>query len=150
VLEGKVAAYLPKDRGSHTFLVDPIDQLSIRLVSDAEGQPVYEHGGPGLTNPNTLRPYRYRREGHRFHWEVGPKTIFDEQELLAELTRIANDPGLRQPDKDHPGQTRRMPVVIEPQAGTFVDDAARTADACRRAGFTEINFGGGRGRRSGK
>lgn len=38
-----------------------------------------------------------------------------------------------------------MPVVIEPHEGTCCNDAAIAADACREAGFREIEFGGGLG-----
>ncbi|MBK8097808.1 MAG: biopolymer transporter ExbD [Planctomycetes bacterium] len=147
VLEAKLPAYLPKDKGSQSFQVDPIEQLAVKIQADAEGSRHYEssEGGPGLINKDTGRPYRYRREGHKFHWEVGPKPIYKMDELLAELKRIATDPSLRQPDKDKPGQTKIMPVVIEPYPGTFYDDAAKTADACKEAGFVEINFGGGLG-----
>jgi hypothetical protein len=43
-----------------------------------------------------------------------------------------------------------MPVVIEPTPGTYYDDAAKTADVVKKAGFTEINFGGGLGPQPGK
>jgi len=48
---------------------------------------------------------------------------------------------------DNPGQKKLMAVVIEPDVGTTYGDVAETVDAVSKAGFEEINFGGGRGRR---
>jgi len=146
VLEAKLPSYLPKDKGSQNFQVDPIEQLSVGIFIDAEGTKIWpKDGGEGKVNPNSGRPYRFKVDGHRVHWEVGPKPVYNPDELLAELKRISNDTNLLQPDKDNPGKMKKMPVVIEPHPGVVYKDAAETADAVKEAGFKEINFGGGLG-----
>lgn len=145
VLESKLPAYLPKDKGSQSFKVDPVEQLSIGIYADQKGTPVYEKGGPGIINPNSQRPYRYKLVDHKMHWVVGPKPVYDLQSLARELERIAKDPTSQVPDKDNPGRTKLMACVIEPHPGAVYDDVAKTADAAHQAGFKEINFGGGLG-----
>ena len=146
VLEAKLPAYLPKDKGSQSFKVEPQEQLSVGIYEDAPGTKSYPSGGgPGQLNENTKRPYRFALVGHRVKWMVGPTTVTNQADLLVQLQRIYDNKATWQPDKDKPGQLKPMPVVIEPHAGTYYNDAAITADAVRKAGFTEVNFGGGLG-----
>jgi biopolymer transport protein ExbD len=146
VLESKLPAYLPKDKGSQSFKVEPIEQLSVGIYNDGKGTKRYAPGGgEGLINENTKRPYRFILDNHRVKWLVGPTPVTNVPDLLTQLERIYNNRQTWQPDKDKPGQLKPMPVVIEPHPGTYYNDAAITADAVRKAGFTEVNFGGGLG-----
>src|SRR5690606_34075993 len=73
VLESKLQAYLPKDKGSQSTPEEPQEQLSVKVIVDAEGEPEYPKGASkGSLNPNTMRPYRFVLKGHRVRWEVGP------------------------------------------------------------------------------
>ena len=85
--------------------------------------------------------------GHKIHWMLGPKPYQEIERLVTDLEKIAQDPSRRVPDKDNPGQMKLMSVVIEPDSGTTYGDVAATVDAVSKAGFSEINFGGGRGPR---
>lgn len=146
ILEAKLPAYLPKDKGSQPTKVEPQEQLSIGIYVDKKGTPTFPTGG-GLNqlNPNTKRPYRFILVGHDVYWQVGAKRVDTVEDLTTELKRIYSDRSLWVDDKDKPGSKKPMPVVIEPHKGTFYNDAAITADCVKEAEFDEINFGGGLG-----
>ncbi|MBZ0151446.1 MAG: biopolymer transporter ExbD [Planctomycetes bacterium] len=145
VLESKLPAYLPKDKGSQSTVVEPQEQLSVKVYVDKPGTPNYKHGGgPGVLNEGTKRPFRFVLEGHRVKWEVGPRPCFTIGEVKAELEKIAKNPASMVPDKKT-GQKKLMGCVVEAYPGTYYDDVSKTADVCHQAGFEEINFGGGLG-----
>jgi biopolymer transport protein ExbD len=145
VLESKLAAFLPKDKGSQSTKEEPQEQLSVRVFVDREGNKEFPNGvSAGTINKNTGRPHRFKLNGHVTKWEVGPKPLYKLDDVLKELERIANDPASQVPDKETGGK-KLMSCVVEAYPGTFYDDVAKTADACHKAGFKEINFGGGLG-----
>lgn len=146
VLESKLPAYMPKDKGSSPQEVPPQDQLSVKILVEAQGSPTWPNGGGvGVLNPNTKRPYRFVMQGHKIRWEVGPKPLYNINDVKAELVRIVKDPSSQIPDLKNPGKRKLLPCVIEAYPGTYYDDVAKTADVCNEAGFVEINFGGGLG-----
>jgi len=146
VLEAKLPAYLPKDKGSQDTKVEPQEQLSIGVYADQAGTPTFPLGGGlNIVNSETKRPWRFILQGHTIKWMVGPTLVTNEEDLKSQLDRIYNNRDTWQDDKDHPGQKKPMPVVIEPHPGTFYDDVARTTDVVKAANFSEINFGGGLG-----
>jgi hypothetical protein len=150
ILEAKLPAYLPKDKGSQNTKVEPMEQLSIGIYVDSPGSPHYKRGGANQIDPNTNRPYRFILDNYVVKWVVGPKPLNSLEEVLVELRRIRSDPSNMVPDPKNPGGPRKiMPVVIEPHAGVYYESVARTADACNEAEFVEINFGGGLGARPG-
>ena len=145
VLESKLPAYLPKDKGSQTNVEEPQEQLSVKVYVQTDGQKSYKDGvGTNTINPNTGRPYRFVLTGHVVKWEVGPKPLYTLEDVKNELTKIAKDPNSQVPDKEKGGK-KLMACVVEAYPGTYYDDVAKTADACNEAGFKEINFGGGLG-----
>jgi biopolymer transport protein ExbD len=145
VLESKLPAYLPKDKGSQSTVVEPQEQLSVKIYVENPGTPEYPAGASaGTINPNSGRPYRFKLRDHRVKWEVGPKPLYKIDDVLTELKRIASDPSSQVPDKETGGK-KLMSCVIEAYPGTFYEDVAKTTDACNAAGFKEINFGGGLG-----
>lgn len=147
-LEAKLPAYLPKDRGSQPTPEEPVEQLSIKIVNETWGREIVrkqEHRGDPIDKNGRKRAFML--EGHVCYWEVGPRRYDDMDELRTELKKIAADPGRRVPDKDNPGQTKIMSVVIEPAKGATYGDVAMLVDVVSDAGFGEINFGGGLGAR---
>jgi biopolymer transport protein ExbD len=146
VLESKLPAYLPKDKGSMNTVVEPQEQLSVRIYVDNAGTPDYSKSGgsAGALNPNTNRPYRFALKDHRVKWEVGPKPLYTLEAVKTELTAIAKNPNSQVKDPKTGGK-KLMACVVEAYPGTYYDDVAKTADACHEAGFEEINFGGGLG-----
>lgn len=144
VLESKLDAFLPTDKGSQNTVVEPEEQLSIKIHVEAKGTADYDrYGGKGV-NPNTGRPNRFQLIGHKVKWEVGPKPIYTLAALRDELGRIATDPSSQIPDAKT-GSTKLMSCVIEAYPGAMYADVAATNDAANDAGFEEVNFGGGLG-----
>jgi len=132
VLEAKLDAFLPTDKGSGPSVVEPVEQLSVAIHVVDEGHE---------------RPHRAGRAqlvGHRVRWQVGPVTCHDVASVRNELQRIADDPTRLVPDPQTGGK-KRMACVVEGYRGSRYDDVARTADLCRAAGFDDITFGGGLG-----
>ena len=145
VLESKLPAYLPKDKGSQSTVVEPQEQLSIGVYSEVDGTPDYsKSGGVAGINPMTKRPYRFVLKNHKVKWVVGPKPLYNIEDVKKELERIARDPASQVPDKEKGGK-KLMGCVIEAHPGVYYEDVAKTADACHEAKFVEINFGGGLG-----
>jgi len=131
VLEARLDAFLPTDRGSQPRSVQPKEQLVVRVHVAEEGREARDRGRPG----------RYRLVGHRVRVEVGAVPCPDLAACETELRRLARDPAMQVPDANQ--GLRPMPLVVEGFAGTRYDDIARTADLCRAAGFHDITFGGG-------
>ena len=144
VLESKLDAFLPTDKGSQSTVVEPEEQLSIKIHVQSKGIPTYELGGPGVLSPETERPYRFILKGHKVRWEIGPKPVSNLAAVKVELDRIAGLPASMIPDKKTGGK-RLMSCVIEAYPGTYYEDVAKTNDAANAAGFKEVNFGGGLG-----
>jgi len=144
VLESKLAAFLPRDKGGGSP-APPQEQLSVKILVDHAGVPKYERGGPGEVDKTTGRLYRFKLEGHRVRYEVGPSPFDSIAEAKVELTRIARSPLSMVDDVSKPGTKKLLPCVIEAFPGSCYDDVAMVADACKEAGFEEINFCGGLG-----
>jgi biopolymer transport protein ExbD len=143
VLEAKLPALLPLDRGGSPDLVEPQRQLVVRVHVTAPGTMV----PTGAADANgvdaaTGRPPRHRLEGHRVAWEIGPRRFDDLGAARAELARIAADPANHVADRDT-GARGPMDCVVEAMRGACYEDVARTTDACHAAGFPRIHFGGG-------
>ncbi|MCB9872400.1 MAG: biopolymer transporter ExbD [Planctomycetes bacterium] len=139
ILESKLPAYLPKDKGSQPEKVEPQEQLRIKIVLDRKGE-------------KSLRPaakHAYYLVGHKVHYTVGPKKVETLDELKDELKKIHDDPNRRVPDPKKPGSKKVMGVVIEPDTGTVYGDVAPCVDAVKFVGFDDINFGGGLGSETG-
>jgi hypothetical protein len=144
VLEQKLPVSLSLERGSPLSFAPPRDQLLVRITALDPGQPVYARGGPGAVDPLSRRPFRYALTGHRVRWEVGPVRADSREALLQELRTAFGAQALWPPDPRHPASRKPPAIAIAPGPGTCVDDVAATTDAARAAGFTEIEFAGGR------
>ena len=151
VLEAKLPAYLPKDKGSQTTPEEPQEQLPVVIYCDNFGTGIsrLKHGEKTMDDPyykgKTMNA-PVKLVNHRIHWSVGPKEIPDLAALKREMERLAKLPEMQVEDKDK-GGTKLMTVVIEPQEGTCNVDVTQTVDAVTSADFKEVNFGGGKGAR---
>lgn len=142
VLEAKLDAWLPTDKGSISQVVELVEQLSVKVLLDESGTKLYPNGE--TIDPNTERAARYQLKGHTVRFEVGAHPCQTLAQAKQQLARIATDPSLMIPDPETGGR-KVMACVVEGFPGTCYDDIARTADVCRAAGFEEIQFGGGMG-----
>ena len=136
ILEAKLPAYLPKDKGSQDTQVEPQEQLRIKIVCEKGNE------GTKIDRPNGNS---YRLEGHVVYYTVGPKKVKDLQELKDELTLIKDDTGRRVPDLKNPGKTKLLGVVVEPGTNVVYGDVAPCVDVIAALEFKDINFGGGLG-----
>ncbi|MHC5062676.1 MAG: ExbD/TolR family protein [Planctomycetota bacterium] len=141
ILEAKLPAYLPKDRGSQTTETEPVEQLSLKIICDSWGEQELRRPKLGPTTKKGF-PAAFVLKNHMVHWMVGPRRINDDKVLITELKKIADDPSRRVTDPIT-GEKKIMTVVIEPGAKTTYGDVAKTVDMVTVAGFVEINFGGG-------
>ena len=141
VLEAKLPAYLPKDKGSQTTVVEPQEQLRIRIVCEKFGT---KQDRPGQEQRDPA-DRSYRLVGHVVHYQVGPKKVENLDDLKEELQTIYDDTGREVPDLKNPGQTKKIGVVVEPGTEVVYGDVAPCVDAISMIGFKDINFGGGLG-----
>ena len=142
ILEAKLPAYLPKDKGSQDTIVEPQEQLRIKIVCDERGKEVDR---PGQENKDPKLTRAFHLVGHEVHYTVGPKKVEDLQELREELQLIKDDDNKRVPDLKNPGATKLMSVVLEPGTGAVYGDVAPCVDVIADLDFKDINFGGGLG-----
>ena len=147
VLEAKLPAYLPKDKGAHKTEVEPQEQLSLQIVCDNWGDEVQRNPAakPTEQKGRVVKP-SHMLVGHEVHYMLGPKRIRTVDDLVEDLRKIAGDKSKLQRDPKT-GEMKLMAVVIEPGVSTTYGDVATVVDAVNKAGFTEVNFGGGLGAR---
>jgi len=132
VLESKLDAFLPADKGGRPSRIEPENQLVVRVHVEQQGTRIED----------PTRPGRFQLKTHKVRFEVGPRACETFQAAKQELNRIAENPSLMIPDRATGGR-KLMSCVIEGYRGTCYNDIARTADLCRAAGFEDIHFGGG-------
>ena len=147
ILEAKLPAYLPKDKGSQTYEVEPVEQLSVLIVCESWGTEERRNLNKPMIDPETGKRNAFVLNDHIIHWEVGPKVFRDPVKLKEELVRLYEDKSTWQKDTDDPTQLKPMPVVVEPGESIVYKDVAQTLDAIAEAGFKEINFGSSQGTR---
>lgn len=127
-LEGKLAAYLPKDMGQDTTEVDPVEKLDIRLDVVAEGERRSPDGKvayrPGV-HP------RFEYVDRIFSIRIGPREFTSDRiEEVADRLRVfaSDDP--------------ERPVTIDPRSGIVTEDVVRILDRVLDAGFKKVSFAG--------
>ena len=133
VLEAKLPAHLPKDRGSSRLPEEPKERLRLRIVCDAVGDRVPRPAGNS-----------HRLVGHRVHFELGAtRNLRDIDELSAALVKALD--AVREGNPDPAADPAS--VVVEPGPGVVYGDVASCVDRVAAAGFEAIHFGGGLARR---
>lgn len=131
-LEGKLAAYLPKDVGVNQTQAEPIEKVDITLRVRSTGNKL----DPFSFEPKT-GPGRFVFDGSRvIEYSVGPFKTTKVGELLSRLK------ALRKQDEERPATIDAMP-------GTVYGDVVPVLDAALEAGFEEITFVGARDAKQG-
>ena len=132
VLEGKLAAYLPKDAGPNptTVPLDPID-VHVKVVPGFEGRRVFATGeDAGLEwNGDASRRFAIEPGSRRLRYAVGP---FASDSIDAVVQRVVT---LKDADPD-----RR--VVLDAHDGTRVADVVAVLDGLVEAGIRDVAFAG--------
>lgn len=141
ILEAKLPAYLPRDRGINSENEEPLEQLRVKIVLDNWGTKVERP-----FQPASKQPKAHWLDGHSVHYTVGPKAVANLDDLRDELERIKPDSWITDPITQ---QRKLMPVVVEPGAGAVYADVAPAVDTILSGGFQDIQFGGGLGRLGG-
>ncbi len=135
-LEGKLAAYLPKEAGQDPWRELPIDKVDILvrvsepgtryLPGDAgQGRQIYAQGATG----------RYVwGEDRVLEYSVGTYETTDLEQLRTRLTGIFRE-------RRALGETD-VPATIDARPGTAYEDVVEVLDQVIHAGFTHITFVG--------
>jgi biopolymer transport protein ExbD len=129
VLEGKLAAYLPKDVGVNAYSASPLEKVEIGIYVEEPGQKVYAEE-PGKGAPWRGEPdRRFEFVGRRVYYQIGPKKVRE----LAEVERMLRDLHDKAPER---------PATIDCRAGTVYADMIPVLDLALAANFGEVTFVG--------
>ena len=128
-LEGKLSAYLPKDRGNNPDPADPVEAVEIKMTVVNQGTkynatPSGEPGGPwDGTSRFVFGPDR------KISFQIGPEPLPDVAAVGRSLVqKFQADP--------------EAPVTIDPRKGIIYEDVVHVLDKAIQAGFTDISFAG--------
>jgi biopolymer transport protein ExbD len=126
-LEGKLAAYLPKDVGVNTSEAEPKEKVDIILKVEKEGTKLDPYKDKPWSGEGA---YRYGPD-RVLDYNVGPKryeTLDDLRARLSELYKADPERG----------------ATIDALPGIVYDDVIRVLDQAMTAGYTDITFKGAR------
>lgn len=122
-LEGRLEAFLPKDRGaghSTTTLVTPIE-VALRVVAPGERRdPLEPARAWSGTGP-------YELVGRELSYRVGPRASRELDDVASWLARLARDSADRR-------------LVLDPGQGTVYADVVPLLDLAHEAGFESLTF----------
>lgn len=126
-LEGKLAAYLPKDVGVNTTQAEPIEKVDITLKVRSSGNKLNPLDLSPMTGPG-----RFVYDQSRvIEYSVGPFKTTSLDELLTRLKMLRK-------------QDEERPATIDALPGTVYGDVVPVLDAALEAHFEEITFVGAR------
>ena len=128
ILEGKLAAYLPKDVGVNTSPAEPKEKVEIRIDVKKEGTKLSPYlDGPYI--PGKHERFEFQEGTRVLEYSIGPKTFKDldkVQERLKELFKA---------DKERP-------ATIDCREGSVYGDMVPILDAAIEVGYRDITFVG--------
>jgi biopolymer transport protein ExbD len=125
-LEGKLAAYLPKDVGVNTTEAEPKEKIEIKVKVVKEGRKVDPHEGTPWAGEG---PFKYA--DRVVSYSVGPRTTQEIDELRLRLKELFRaDP--------------EQPATIDAYPGTVYEDVVTILDVAIQIGYTDITFIGAR------
>jgi len=123
-LEGKLAAYLPKDVGVNSDDSEPIEKVEILLQVVTEGNKLDPYGQPWVGDGRFI--YDNTRV---IQYSVGARKT----NSLAEISKRIAD--LHKQDDERP-------ATIDARPGVVYGDVVKILDEAMTAGFTDITFVG--------
>lgn len=124
-LEGKLAAYLPKDVGVNTSEAEEIEKVEVLIKVANEGNKLDARGEKPWSGEGRF----VYDSSRRLTYKIGPKTMTNVEDLQARLTQL------------HKADDER-PATIDSRPGTVYEDVVSVLDATLNAGFTQITFVG--------
>lgn len=128
VLEGRLDAALPKDRGTQTIESEEIEKLDIMLFVADPGELVKDGDNKYL---KIFQGRRIRIEIGAHKWYYNPVEIEDTSNPIPPLTKF-----LKTFDKDD------TPVSIDARKGVVYGDVVVILDVVIREKFTKVAFAG--------
>ena len=127
-LEGKLAAYLPKDVGVNQTEAEPKEKVEIKIKVVEEGSKV-DPFTPSMPWTGT-GPYKFGND-RVVTYSIGPRTTRDTEELRRRLQELYRaDP--------------EQAATIDPQTGTVYEDVVEILDVAIQVGYEDITFIGAR------
>ena len=131
-LEGKLAAYLPKDVGVNSSDDEPIEKVEVVLRVIQEGtkyKPVRAGEVPSEIWDGTPGSRYVYGSDRVIEYSIGPRRTRD----LTEIQKVLN--------QLHLADTER-PATIDARPGTVYEDVVPVLDAAMNADFGEVTFVG--------
>jgi biopolymer transport protein ExbD len=126
-LEGKLAAYLPKDVGVNTDDAEPKEKVDIILKVEKEGTKLDPYKNKAWAGEGA---YRYGPD-RVVAYNVGPKRYNTLDELRTRLSDLYK----ADPERG---------ATIDALPGTVYDDVIRVLDQAMAAGYSDVTFTGAR------
>ncbi len=129
VLEGRLDAALPKDMGTNTSPIEPIEKVDIKLFVHRRGTMAPDPA----TASTTYKDGRLKHiVGRTIRYEVGASKFTD----LAKLDQFL----------DQFARTQEMlddtPITLDPRKNTVYGDIVVVLDVVIKKGFRKISFAG--------
>jgi biopolymer transport protein ExbD len=126
-LEGKLAAYLPKDVGVNTSQAEPMEKVEIVLRVAVEGTKLDPYKDVAWSGEG---PFRYG-DDRKIDISIGPRTTRDLEEVKRRLKELK----LQDP---------KRPATLDPHPGTVYEDVIKVLDVVLLADYTDVTFIGAR------
>ncbi|MCP3918271.1 MAG: biopolymer transporter ExbD [bacterium] len=133
-LEGKLAAYLPKDVGNNPVMSEPIEKVEVRVAVLDPGARTHPDGRP-YADPSGKSRFVYDAT-RRIEYRVGTRRTENLDELglrLREVRALRRSMG-----------SPEVPVTVDALPGTIYADVVGVVDQALAAGLTDITFVGER------
>ncbi|MCB9914312.1 MAG: biopolymer transporter ExbD [Planctomycetes bacterium] len=133
-LEGKLAAYLPKDVGVNTSQAEPIEkvEITVRVIREGtkmkpvkDGQTPTERWDPDL---DAKRRYVFGSD-RVLEYAIGPRKTQSLSELADRLKQLH-------------GVNKERPATIDARKGVVYEDVIQVLDSAMNADFKEVTFVG--------
>ncbi|MFT7486218.1 MAG: biopolymer transport protein ExbD [Candidatus Paceibacteria bacterium] len=132
-LEGKLAAYLPKDVGVNSSDDEPIEKVEVTVRVLAEGtkiKPRKSKSDPAIAWDGSQPGSRFEYDDDRvIQYSIGPRKTQKIDEVREILERI------------HKADEER-PATIDARKGVVYEDVVYVLDAAMDADFKEVTFVG--------
>ena len=136
-LEGKLAAYLPKDVGVNSTDAEPIEKVEILVRVRNPGTKLKAQG----TSEADFLPYQ---AGDTGRWVWGDDRVLEYSVANFKTQRLADlGKKLKQIYTQRKAlNEEKVPSTIDARAGTVYEDITGVLDEAIEAGFTDITFVG--------
>jgi biopolymer transport protein ExbD len=134
-LEGKLAAYLPKDVGVNSSDAEPKEKIDIVLKVKNAGEPVeFDAMEKGRKVPWTSpKQGEFTLLGHEVEYNVNRDTFKDDEAGIAAMSARLKQMLIVDPERA---------VTIKAMQGVVYKDIIPVLDTCIDVGFTDVTFAG--------